>query len=99
MHSIRFCLLMLLLPTGGVKSQEIIRTSAIAPDDPLLPDGFRIAAHLDCGNQTQSAQETGPRIAMVSGEAYHFPGIEGPLAAAACSKERVVVAVSGMVPD
>ena len=99
MHCIRFCLLMLLLPAGGVISQEIIRTSAIAPDDPLLPDGFRIAAHLDCGNQTQSTQETGPRIAVISGEAYRFPGIEGPLAAAACSQERVVVAVSGMLPD
>ncbi len=99
MHSIRFCLFMLLLPAGGVMSQEIIRTSAIAPDDPLLPDGFRIAAHLDCGNQTQIAQETGPRIAVVSGEAYHFPGIEGPLAAAACSKDQVVIAVSGMAPD
>lgn len=76
-----------------------VPTPALMPDDPLLPDGYRLAAYLDCGAPEGPASEDGPRFALVSGEDYGFPGYTGAAATAAFAAERVVFEIHGLDPD
>ncbi|MFO7974383.1 MAG: hypothetical protein R6V12_07105 [Candidatus Hydrogenedentota bacterium] len=60
---------------------EVVRTEAITIEHPNLPTGYEMAAYVDCGEQDTSGEETQGCIALVTGAAHTFPGIEGPLAA------------------
>lgn len=64
-----------------------------------LPGGHRVAAYLDCGAQAASANETGPRITSIAGEAHTFTGVTGPLATAAFAADQVVCEIAGLAAD
>ncbi|HPO13285.1 MAG TPA: ThuA domain-containing protein [Candidatus Hydrogenedentes bacterium] len=82
------------LPLGA---QNTI-TSAIAPDDPVIPNGYRIAAYLDCGAQMQSPGEAGPYVKMITGETFAFPGISGPIGDCAWDEKQVEAELTGLDP-
>lgn len=92
-------IVLLILCAANAMGQGPVPAAAIGAGDPMLPDGFRIAARLDCGNETESPEGTGPRIAVLSEKSHRFTGIEGPLGSAAASGEQVVVSLSGLLPN
>ena len=76
-----------------------VETQAIAPGDPLLPDGYAIVAQLDCGAAAESAASDGPSITVTRGEALDFPEVDGPLGIAASDTEQVEVSITGLNAD
>lgn len=73
-------------------------TTAIRPGDPLLPDGYRIAAWLDCGVEQETDENDAPRITLLNGESHVFSGISGPMGTAAFDAKQVVYEITGLDP-
>lgn len=71
---------------------------AAQQDEILLPDGYRTAAYLDCGVESASGAETGPRITQTRGDAYVFPNTSGPLGTCAFDAGQVEFALAGLDP-
>lgn len=71
----------------------------IAPDDPMLPDGYRIAAYLNAGEEAQITGASGVSIRLNSGEAHTFPDIGGSAATCFLDPEEVVFTLSGLQPS
>ncbi|HDP33947.1 MAG TPA: hypothetical protein ENN29_02435 [Candidatus Hydrogenedentes bacterium] len=78
---------------------DAVANAAIRPEDPLLPDGHRIVAYLNCGAGKHVTGGVGPAIALLSGTPCQFPGIEGAVGTAACDPAQVVCEISGLNPD
>lgn len=67
----------------------------ITGEHPNLPDGYALAAQLDCGAEEEAA--TGQfSLRLLTGEPYTFAGVDGPLGTAAFDEERVVYEVRGL---
>lgn len=76
-----------------------ISAAAAMDGDAMLPDGYRVAAYLDCGAHAASTNESGPRITLVAGDSYTFPGVTGPLGTVAFAADQVEFEVSGLAVD
>ena len=74
-----------------------MNTKALSADHPNLPNGYALAAYLDCGTQTQSG--AGPAIAQRRGESRSFPKIGGPVGTAAFDPDQVEFEITGLEPD
>lgn len=92
------CLLSILVAAQPATSPPVM-TAGVSPESPLLPDGYRMVAWLNCGEQTCTDEERKPRIQLLNGAAYAFPGVAGPLGSAAFDADRVVYEISGLSPE
>ncbi len=77
---------------------ETINTPALAADDPVIPNGCRLAAYVNCGAQMQSPGESGPRIRLLTEQTYTFPEVSGPLSHCAWDAKHVEAEVTGLNP-
>lgn len=78
---------------------KTVATTAISPDDPALPDGYTMVAHLNCGPEPQTSQPGGPLLELLQGEPWTFQGVRGPLSTVAFHGERVVYRAAGLDPS
>ena len=79
-------------------ANSTIETTVLDPADPMLPDGYRLAAYLDCGGPSRQSDASGPRIELLKGEPYAFPGVSGPIGTCVHDADEVVVALRGLNP-
>lgn len=77
---------------------EQIHEAALSAER-ALPDGYRVAAYLDCGAQEASTNETGPRITLRSGDSYTFPGVTDPLGTVTSAADQVEYDLSDLATD
>lgn len=62
------------------------------------PDGYKLAAYLDCGTALEAGGPGGPRLRILDGEPLKWAGAEshGPLGTAAADEREVVCEVNGL---
>jgi len=80
-------------------AQEELLTTAIVADDPGLPNGYVMAAYLDCGTQERGSGESGLAIKQTAGTPYAFPQVGGAIGTAAVDEQQVVFEVTGLKTD
>ncbi|GMU22289.1 MAG: hypothetical protein AMXMBFR13_23750 [Phycisphaerae bacterium] len=84
---------------GSTTSASSTEESATARMTTGGPDGYELAAYLDCGAATQAGQPVGPRIVQKSGTPRQWPGAAvdaGAPATAASDAREVVYELAGL---
>jgi len=77
---------------------ETVNTAALAADDPGIPNGYRLAAYVNCGAQLRSGGEAAPHIKLLTEQTYTFPEVAGPLSHCAWDAKQVEAEVTGLNP-
>ena len=80
-----------------LKNQQ--QDATILPEDPIIPDGYKIAAYLNCGAQQCTPSNSVPAISLVSGLSYTFADVQGAVGTVAFDAEKVVYEISGLNPE
>lgn len=83
----------------GATGETILETTALSPDDVTLPQGYRMALHLDCGGSERAVTAGDLSMICLNGTGYVFPGIQGALGSVFYDPERVLFQLDGLRPD
>jgi len=67
-----------------------------AADSPNWPNGYALAAYLDCGRQERADGDAGVSVRLAKGRPWTFPGVEGELGTAVLDDAGPVFEVSGL---
>jgi uncharacterized protein len=70
-----------------------------AEDLPNWPDGYAVAAYLDCGSQDRAGGEQGLSLGVSQGHSFTFPGVEGSMGSAAMDEKGVVLEAGGLAAN
>lgn len=76
-----------------------VDTQAIAGNDPMLPDGYTIAARLHAAVPAPATAGEEPAITVTRGALHTFDRVRGPLAHAVADTDQVEVTVTGLRDD
>lgn len=80
----------------SLNTASAVETVALQPGDVMLPQGHRMALYLDCGDEQTEAKDDNLSMTLLSGQAYVFPGISGPLGSAVYDADQVTVKLEGL---
>lgn len=73
--------------------------AALSPGDIMLPQGYRMALHLNCGGSERAVTAGDLSMTCLNGTEYVFPGIKGTLGSVFYDPERVTFQLDGLRPD
>lgn len=80
-------------------SDKELKGATILPNDPLFPDGYQVAAYLNCGEQKCMPENSAPVISLVTGQPFTFPDVPDAAGTAAFDPEKVVYEINGLNPE
>ncbi|OQC01167.1 MAG: Trehalose utilization [Candidatus Hydrogenedentes bacterium ADurb.Bin101] len=83
----------------GATGETILETPSLSSGDAMLPQGHRMALHLDCSDSERTVTAGELSMTCLNGAGYDFPGVSGALGSVLYDPERVTFLLDGLRPD